>query len=182
MSETKKTRKTNSSQTKSGSSGSVEPRVQDDGSLDLASVPRRPGPGKGGAALQEPHVIRNGRRALMDPIPESAAQDPMGFAEKHIESLAPEAAKEIEYALKFGSDERRYTAAKDALAMKGLTTKPKEAAVIPQAMVFQFNGPVSPQGVPILPFSNAAPALPAEVDTAPGAVTIDAAPAKKDGQ
>lgn len=119
---------------------------------------------------------RNERQGLLDPIPlEEAAKDPVGWAEKHIESLAPEAAKEVEYALKFGSDERRYIAAKDALAMKGLTTKPKEAGTIQQAMVFQFSGPVSAQGAPIMPFSNAAPTLP--VDTQKTPVTVEVTPA-----
>lgn len=110
------------------------------------------------------------------PIPAEAAAAPVEWAEKHAESLAPAAMKEMEWALKFGSDSSRYTAAKDLLAFKGLTTKPKEQAVIPQAMVFNFTGPVGASGAPVLPFMNA-PVL----DAGPTAVIVDAeAPAKKD--
>jgi hypothetical protein len=105
---------------------------------------------------------------MMEPIPEGIT-DPVAWAEKHIESLAPTSAKEIEYALKFGSDRMRYTAAIDSLAMKGLTTKPKEASVIPQAMVFNFQGPTTAQGVPIMPFSNAQKTL---VDSTATPVTV----------
>lgn len=158
--------------------------VKDDGSIDLAAVPRRTykgggaGPGKDGAALQ----VRSARLAMMDPVPQGLA-DPVGWAEKHAEQLAPDAIKEVEYAMKFGSDERRYIAARDILAMKGLTTKPKEQANIQQAMVFNVTGPMTASGAPVMPFSNAAPALAPGVQTvAPAAqpVTTETSPAEKD--
>lgn len=112
---------------------------------------------------------------MMEPIPEGIS-DPVAWAEKHIESLAPTFAKEIEYAAKFGSDQMRYNAARDGLAMKGLTTKPKQDGVIPQAMVFNFSGPTTPHGVPIMPFSNAAKVLPegagATIDSTATPVTV----------
>lgn len=94
------------------------------------------------------------------PIPEDI-KDPVAWAEKHVEAQAPHAAKEMEWALKFGSDTARYVAARDLLAMKGLTTKPKDTTPIQQAMVVNFNGPVTPSGMPIMPFMNAEPVLPA---------------------
>jgi hypothetical protein len=69
----------------------------------------------------------------------------------------------------------RYVAARDALAMKGVTTKPKENQITQQAMVFNFSGPVSQSGAPILPFSNAAPTLPAKLDTVETAPTLQSA-------
>lgn len=116
-------------------------------------------------------------KALAPIPPEARTVDPVAWAEKHVESLAPDAAKELEWALKFGSDTARYTAAKDMLAMKGLTTKPKEQGTIQQAMVFNFVGPTSAAGAPLLPFMNAAPALP--VDTAAEPVTVEKAPTEK---
>lgn len=119
------------------------------------------------------------RLAILGDIPQEAYKDPVEWAEKHVEKQAPHAAKEMEWALKFGSDERRYTAARDLLAMKGLTTKPKETGAIQQAMVVNFNGPVTPSGMPILPFMNATPALPAPADgtkDAPKTATPDVAP------
>lgn len=118
-----------------------------------------------------PHHLK-----ALPPIPDEARSgDPVAWAEKHAESLAPDAIKEMEWALKFGSDTARYNAGKDLLAMKGLTTKPKEAGVIPQAMVFVNMGPTAPSGAPILPFMNAAAALP--LDTAKAPVTVDVTPA-----
>lgn len=115
--------------------------------------------------------------AALAPIPDEARQNPTDWAEKHIEQLAPQAAKEMEYALKFGSDTGRYIAARDILAIKGLTTKPKEQAQVPMAVTFNVGGgPTGPSGAPILPFSNAASKLPSA--TTP--VTIDAEPVKKE--
>lgn len=115
---------------------------------------------------------------MMKPVPPEASANPVEWAEKHIESLAPDAAKEIEWTLKFGSDERRYAAARDALAMKGLTTKPKEAANIQQAMVFNVTGPMTASGAPVMPFSNAPAAL--TVDTAKTPVTVNDVPTVQD--
>ncbi len=124
------------------------------------------------------------RRAMVGAVPDEARADPIKWAEKHIDSIAPDAAKEGEFNLKFGSDKMRYEAARDVLAMKGMTTRPKDGPTVQQAMVFQFSGPVSASGAPIMPFSNAAP-LPAgtpsaPVDAAPTPVTVDATPTKDD--
>lgn len=114
----------------------------------------------------------------MEPIPDEAREKPSEWASSHIESLQPEAAKEIEYALKFGSDQLRYIAARDALAMKGLTTKPKEANLPANTMTFNFNGPVSSKGAPLLPFMSATKKLAVDNEKAP--VIIDAEPVKKE--
>lgn len=127
------------------------------------------------SAIPSPKA-RQHHRSLA-PIPEEAAKNPMDWAEKHIESMAPVAAKELEWALKFGSDTMRYNAAKDMLAMKGLTTKPKETGTIPQAMVFiNVNGNM-PGGAPAMPFMNAAPVVAAPALDAPKTpVTVPNAP------
>lgn len=114
-------------------------------------------------------LMHNARKRMVGEVPPEANADPTGWAEKHIESLAPSAAKEMEYALKFGSDTGRYIAARDILAIKGLTTKPKETNLPPMAVTFNVNGPTAPSGAPILPFSNAAAKLPASQQT----VTVD---------
>lgn len=122
-------------------------------------------------------LMHNARKRMVGEVPPEANADPTGWAEKHIESLAPSAAKEMEYALKFGSDTGRYIAARDILAIKGLTTKPKETSLPPMAVTFNVGGgPTGPSGAPILPFSNAAAKLPSA--TTP--VTIDAEPVKKE--
>lgn len=120
----------------------------------MALAPRSPGP-EGQHPLQR---VRRERLGALDPVPASAYQDPVKWSEKHIESLLPDAVKEVEYTMKFGSDRARYEASRDILAMRGITTKPKNEAPIQQAMVFQWSGPISQQGAPIMPFSNATPA------------------------
>lgn len=104
-------------------------------------------------------------RAL-DPIPKEAHDDPLGWSEKHIESLAPASVKELEWSLYFGSEEARRNTAKDLLAMKGITTKPKDAAPVQQAVILNLGLPLAPNGVPVLPFSNAQAAPSAPLDTA----------------
>lgn len=135
-------------------------------------VPRHKGPGKNGAALQEHPALklRTQRDKMLPAVPTDVA-NPVEWADKHLESLAPEAAREVEWALKFGSDTARYVAARDVLATKGITTKPKDTGPTQQAMVFNFTGPVSPSGAPVLPFSNAqtviaAPVIPPQLTTA----------------
>lgn len=111
----------------------------------------------------------------LKPIPKEAHDKPIEWAEKHIESLAPHAAKELEWALKFGSDHARREVARDLLAMKGITTKPKESGLPTQAVVLNLGLPAAPNGAPALPFSNAPRAL--DSATVDGEVVTE--PAKK---
>lgn len=145
------------------SGSSIEPL--DD--LDVADImgptfkPRR-GPGKNGAALQNrgPLKERATRVKLVGELAVPPGADPVKVADDHLSTLAPIAAKEVEYAMKFGSDTMRYVASRDLLAMKGITTKPKEGGGAPVSMTFMVGSmPVTAAGVPVMPYSNAAKKL-----------------------
>jgi hypothetical protein len=141
--------------------GKKKPQVEAVDVVDTDLVPHREAP-------PPPATVGQHLKAL-DPVPPEAAADPVGWADKHIESLAPASAKELEWALYFGSDQTRREVARDLLAMKGITTKPKETAAPIQAVVLNLGLPVAASGAPVLPFSNA-PAL----DAASTTVTVDA--------
>lgn len=151
--------------------------------VDIADVvptfrPRK-GPGKNGAALQNrgPKAERRSRLSLVGELKVPEGADPVKVADDHLSTLAPDAAKEVEYAIKFGSDQMRYIASRDLLAMKGITTKPKEVQQAPTAVHFHLgNLPKTQAGVPILPFSNAAKKLAPGVSNVPKAseTTLDA--------
>lgn len=176
-------------------SNAIDTEIQGSGSSDetidvMDVVPTfkpRKGPGKGGAALQE----RSKRTALVGELVVPTGGDPVKVAQDHIATLAPAAAKEIEYAVKFGSDQMRYLASRDVMAMNGVTTKPKESGGAPVSMTFMAGSlPIGPTGIPIMPFSNAARRLASNtpdvskiastVDGAATPVTIDATATTKE--
>lgn len=94
--------------------------------------------------------------AVLEPIPDDAKSRPIDWAGEHLESLVPQAAKEKEWQLKFGSDERRDRVASEILAMKGIAAKRDAAPVVQPAIVLIQSGPN--------PFAQRA--LPATVDAA----------------
>lgn len=132
------------------------------------------------APSQDPS--QRAKHQALAPIPAEAAKDPVAWAEKHIESLAPISAKEMEWTVKFGSDAARYQAARDLLAMKGLTTKPKDNGAIPQAMVFVVgkDQTVTQAGVPVMPWSNAPAKLAPNVDNETDAIIVPETPTSTD--
>jgi hypothetical protein len=68
--------------------------------------------------------------ASLEPIP-SDIKDPIKWADDHIQTLAPQAAKELEWQLKFGSDQARREVARELLAMKGISSKREAGASVP---------------------------------------------------
>lgn len=147
---------------KSSKTPAAKPKVEVVDVMKAPLVPHHEAP-------QSAPAMRGQHLKALEPIPEEAAADPVGWADKHIESLAPASAKELEWALYFGSDQTRREVARDLLAMKGITTKPKEQQAPVQAVILNLGLPVAASGAPVLPFSNA-PALDA------GTTTVTVAP------
>lgn len=72
----------------------------------------------------------------LDPIPDEARANPINWATEHTKSLVPEAAKNVEYALKFGDAKTRLTLSLEVMAMHGLSSKgPQQANVVPAVQV-----------------------------------------------
>lgn len=92
---------------------------------------------------------------MVGAVPKEWAASPVDSARKHIESLAGDAAKEAEYAVRFGNDKLRWDVARDILAMNGITTKEKAAMPAPPMIFVTASVPMTRQGAPVLPFSNA---------------------------
>jgi hypothetical protein len=146
---------------KNGSRKSSVPKVKVQDLADIKAPPKR--------RPKDSHAI--GKSTALAP-PQEALENPAKWSEEHLTSLMPRAVKRMEYTLMFGSDALAYQASKDILAIKGLTTKPQNQGLPPQAMVFNFGGPVTPSGVPVLPFSNATARLPAPLTAPDDVVTV----------
>ena len=59
----------------------------------------------------------------LKPIPKEANEDPVKWASSHLENQIPQAAKELEWALKFGDDKTRREIALEILSFKGIAKK-----------------------------------------------------------
>lgn len=113
-----------------------------------ASTPRSP---RGGKVIFEPvsasadalvrGSVGGGHLKVLEPVPGEAAKDPERWAEDHLKQLVPLAAKEKEWQLKFGSDERRDKVATELLAMRGIQAKKDNAAPVQPAIVLVGAGP-----------------------------------------
>lgn len=81
----------------------------------------------------------------LDPIPSDAHTSPVTWADKHIESLVPQSAKEIEYGLKFGDAKTRLNLALEIMAMKGISSKgPQVGQVVPAIQLIMPAGTTLP--------------------------------------
>lgn len=76
----------------------------------------------------------------LDPIPPEAYDNPVEWADKHLEKQIPQAAKEVEYALKFGDAKTRREIAKDILSFKGIAKKGDGATQVVPAIQLIMNG------------------------------------------
>lgn len=56
----------------------------------------------------------------LKPIPKEASEDPIGWAQRHLETLYPVAAKELEWQLSYGTASQRADAMKELLSAKNL--------------------------------------------------------------
>lgn len=82
-----------------------------------------------GSQLQSASTI-NLRK--LPPIPDEARHNPINWATEHTKSLVPEAAKNVEYAIKFGDDKTRLALSLEVMAMHGLSSKgPQQNSVVP---------------------------------------------------
>ena len=74
------------------------------------------------------------------PIPESAKDNPIGWAGEHFDTLLPRAAKEVEWAQMFGDNKTRLEVSFKLLAMKGLSDRgPQIGQQVPAIQVFMNN-------------------------------------------
>lgn len=82
------------------------------------------------------------------PIPESAYDNPVEWATKHLEKQIPLSAKELEWQLKFGSAKVRKEIAIEMLAFKGISNRgPNTGQVIPAIQLIMTGAaPWSQQG------------------------------------
>lgn len=96
------------------------------------------------------HLEHGNHLNTLAPLPKDI-QDPVGWADKHLERLVPLAAKEKEWQLKFGSDAARDRVASELLAIRGLGPK-KDTAVTVQPVINLISAPS--------PWARAKPALP----------------------
>lgn len=79
------------------------------------------------------------RREELAPIPAEAYKDPIGWADKHVETLVPQSVKEVEYALKFGDNRTRLQIGLEILAMKGISSKTNAPPPVPPAVNLTIN-------------------------------------------
>lgn len=65
-------------------------------------------------------------RDKLAPVPKEAYDNPVKWAEEHVTTLVPQAVKEVEYALKFGTNIQRLNIGLEILAMKGISSKQQQ--------------------------------------------------------
>lgn len=86
--------------------------------------------------------------ARLEPLPQEASTNPVNWATDHLETLIPQAAKEYEYALKFGDSKTRLEIAGKIMAMKGLSDRgPQVSQVVPAIQLIVNQGPLPFQSV-----------------------------------
>lgn len=86
-----------------------------------------------------------GHLRQLEPIPYDAHSNPVNWADKHMESLVPQSAKEIEYGLKFGDAKTRLNLALEIMAMKGISSKgPQVGQVVPAIQLIMPAGTTLP--------------------------------------
>lgn len=118
----------------------------------------RPRDTKGGPVIESvtetamvPHSVgESAHLRALKPIPEHAADAPVEWADKHLESLVPLAAKEKEWQLKFGNDAARDKVASELLAMRSISAKKDAGTNIPAVInLMTFENPwAKPKALP----------------------------------
>lgn len=113
--------------------------------LEVVDVNVKAQRSKGRGQIKSFNEVRGGhaeRFRQLDAIPEEAAKDPVGYAERHMESLIPHAAKELEWQLKFGDAKTRKEISLEMLAFKGISNRgPNTGQVVP-AIQLIMNGAI----------------------------------------
>ena len=87
---------------------------------------------------------------VLDPIPDSAIEDPVRWAADHIEKQIPLAAKELEWQLKFGDIKTRREIAIEFLGTKGISSRGSNNTQIVPAIQLILNGATLPWSQPQL--------------------------------
>ncbi len=75
------------------------------------------------------------------PIPKDIV-DPVEWASKHLESLIPQSAKELEWVLKFGDAKSRKEVALELLSFKGIAKKNENTNQVVPAIQLIMNSPL----------------------------------------
>lgn len=88
--------------------------------------------------------------SVLDPIP-SDITDPVEWASEHLKKQIPQAAKELEWALKFGDAKTRRETALELLAFKGISKKTENNGQVVPAINLIMNGNTLPWAQPELP-------------------------------
>lgn len=113
--------------------------------VDVATPTKRVrGKGKksGLRSATTPNFTPNSARAIWEkenPLPEDIV-DPVAYAEKYLEKQIPQAARELNYQLKFGDDKTRKEIALEILSFKGITKKSDASAQVVPAVQLIMNG------------------------------------------